>query len=174
MSDSKISCPNDDGFCDARFVFSHHTNHTASAKHVTMVLMFLHAIRLSLVRLIHKLKLSPVIINRISMRRLKWIMRRVNYQIVSHMIWIEMKALQWLVTSVDALWFSFAHLILTVTWANRRYHVQMTTDFLIHVLCFLTTQTTLQVQNMSQWSSCFCTLLGSVRCTKSSSWNWAR
>ena len=124
MSDSKISCPNDDGFCDARFVFSHHTNHTASAKHVTMVLMFLHAIRLSLVRLIHKLKLSPVIINRISMRRLKWIMRRVNYQIVSHMIWIEMKALQWLVTSVDALWFSFAHLKQSMTWANRRYRVK--------------------------------------------------
>ena len=63
-------------------------------------------------------------INRKSMRRLKWIMRRVNYQSVSHMIWIEMKALQWLVTSVDALWFSFAHLKQSMTWANRRYHVK--------------------------------------------------
>ena len=69
---SWITWQTDDGISESRFVFSHHTTYTSSAKHVTMILMYVHAIRLSLVRLIHKLKSSPVSINRLLIRTFDW------------------------------------------------------------------------------------------------------
>ena len=69
---SWITWQTDDGISESRFVFSHHTTYTSSAKHVTMILMYVHAIRLSLVRLIHKLKSSPVSTNRKLIRTFDW------------------------------------------------------------------------------------------------------
>jgi len=69
---SWITWQTDDGISESRFVFSHHTTYTSSAKHVTMILMYVHAIRLSLVRLIHNLKSSPVSTNRKLIRTFDW------------------------------------------------------------------------------------------------------